>query len=218
METVEAIPAVIRSARRLAGGRPTWLGPTNIGLDDNPYGACTPNPGNRRLTMARMDPRHRGLFGAAWLVGCVAAAASEGAAAIITCAPAGELGLAHVPTDYPQPFFDQSGPGTVYPIYHVVRAFCAASGAPLTAVRSSDPRRIAALAVMVENANVLWLANLTPLEQAADLPPGRWDGRILDEERFERAAREPGFFDADEVSLEGGLVLPPYAVAQFRNS
>ena len=217
METISSIASVVRSARILTKGKPHWLGPANIGLDDNPYGACTPNPNNGRLTMARMDPRHRGLFGAAWLIGYVAAAAGEGVARIVTGAPAGELGLAYARTDYPQPYFDLAGPGSVYPIYHVVRALCRVAEATILAVRSSAPQRVAALACQNDVETVLWLANLTPRPQSVRLPGATWRAVVLDCDSFADATRNRRFLEGEGRAIEDGTIaLDAYAVAQLQ--
>ena len=217
METNTSIASVVRSARTLSKGKPHWLGPANIGLDDSPYGACTANPHNERLTMARMDPRHRGLFGAAWLVGYVAAAAGEGVARIVTGAPAGELGLAYARTDYRQPYFDEAGPGSVYPIYHVVRAFCRSAGAGILAVRSSEPQRVAAVGCQNEDETVLWLANLTSRPQSVRLSAATWRAVVLDCDSFANATRNRRFFDGEGRAIEDGTIaLDAYAVARLQ--
>jgi len=60
MESLEALPSVMRSAQAMAPGNPYWIGPTAIGMRFNPYGAAPmENPGNARVAMARMDPPWR---------------------------------------------------------------------------------------------------------------------------------------------------------------
>ncbi|MGH6960818.1 MAG: hypothetical protein ACREE7_10060, partial [Dongiaceae bacterium] len=70
METLEALPYVVNSTRAFIAGKPYRIGPSSIAARDNPYGASTAaNPQNQRICLARMDPRQRGLFGAAWTLG-----------------------------------------------------------------------------------------------------------------------------------------------------
>ena len=72
-ENLEALPHIIRSAAAFIHGKPYRVGPSSIGARDNPYGAAaTPNPTNGRVALADMDPRQRGLLGAAWYLGYVA--------------------------------------------------------------------------------------------------------------------------------------------------
>jgi hypothetical protein len=45
METLETLPAIIDSAKSIAGGKAWRVGPSGIGTRDNPYGTKpTPNP------------------------------------------------------------------------------------------------------------------------------------------------------------------------------
>jgi hypothetical protein len=94
METVEAISHIIRSTQSMMGGAAYRIGPSHIGNSFNPYGASyTENPGNGRVTMARVDPRHRALFGAAWHLGYLSQVAEGGLEAATMASPVGEFGL-----------------------------------------------------------------------------------------------------------------------------
>ena len=74
MQTLEALPQVFASAEALAPGKSYRLGLVSIGMRSNPYGAeVAPNPEGVRRPMAMIDPRQRGLFAAAWMVGAMAA-------------------------------------------------------------------------------------------------------------------------------------------------
>jgi hypothetical protein len=76
METLECLPHVFGSARALIGSAGYRLGLVAIGMRSNPYGAATKeNPEQVRMAMAHSDPRQRGLFGAAWALGALAATA-----------------------------------------------------------------------------------------------------------------------------------------------
>ena len=69
-ESLESLPHIARSVRAIVGDKPFAVGPSAIGMRDNPYGQATaPNPGNIRQAMNRNDPRQRGLLGAAWNFG-----------------------------------------------------------------------------------------------------------------------------------------------------
>ncbi len=79
-ETLESLPHIARSMRAIVGGKPYAVGPSAIGMRDNPYGQTTmPNPDNIRQAMNRNDPRQRGLLGAAWSLGYFAHFAAGGA-------------------------------------------------------------------------------------------------------------------------------------------
>ena len=95
METLESLPHVFRSVRAAFGDVPYRLGPANIGMAFNPYGASTaPNPDRRRIAMVRDEPRVDGLFGAAWAAGYLARAAAGGVDSVTLMAPGGPFGVA----------------------------------------------------------------------------------------------------------------------------
>ena len=94
MQTLETAPHTFRSARAIAGHRAYRLGLTAIGMRMNPYGATvSPNPDQRRLTMATWDPRARALFGSAWAVGALAATLGHQVEAMALAAPVGPFGV-----------------------------------------------------------------------------------------------------------------------------
>ena len=124
-ETLELLPHIARSVRAIVGGKPYAVGPSAIGMRDNPYGQATmPNPDNVRQAMNRNDPRQRGLLGAAWSLGYFAHFAAGGARQIALGGAVGPFGLLHAPADFPQPWFDEVG--GLFPVYHVA----ARTGAP----------------------------------------------------------------------------------------
>src|SRR5262249_28998845 len=221
METIEALPHVIRSTRAFAGDKPYRIGPANIGMPINPCGAATPNPDNGRFTMAKMDPRQRGLFGAAWMVGYMAEMARGGVAAVAMGAPAGEVGIVYRRCDYAQPFYDERGDGAVYPLFHVFAGLAAAGGRPCIEAISAEPTRGQALAYRAEEgAPSLWLANLRQEPQTVDLaglgdrPARLW---LLDADSFERATTDPAFLDgAGEAQRRSSVTLAAYAVARLQ--
>jgi len=168
IETLEAIPQVIASARALSGDRPLRLGLMSIGMRSNPYGAGVfPNPDSLRLPMAIDDPRQRTPFAAAFAVALAAACARGGVASFAPAMTAGPLGLA-----------DAEGP---WPIWHAVAALAALAGvevtvaggpaAGLVTIRGEGLRGIAGVA-----------ANLGPcealLEAAVRIPDGAPPGWI----------------------------------------
>lgn len=122
IETLEALPHIYRSAQEIGRDKPYRLGLVSIGMRSNPYGATVaPNPAQSREAMAREDPRHRGLFGAAWAVGVLASTLGSSIEALCLAAPTGPFGVVYKRMDHPQAGFDD-GVGVVYPLFHVVRA------------------------------------------------------------------------------------------------
>ncbi len=197
METIECLPAVIASAQAIAGAAAYHIGPSGIGLRANPYGAApAENPANARRAMARMDPRQRGLFGAAWTLGFLAQCARHGVPEATLASPVGEFGVAHAPMPYTQPLYDEMG-GGVYPLFHVLRAVMRASGRRLRPV-TADGSGVEALAWETDGDGVeLWVANLTPGSREVSLSGlGHLEGvAMLEATAFRSAAADPAFMD-----------------------
>ncbi len=220
METLEALPYVTQSAKAFVKGKDYCVGPSSIPARLNPYGASTaPNPDNGRVCLSNMDPRQRGLFGAAWTLGYVAALAPGGLSAITLGAATGPAGMIYRRTNYAQPYFDGVGGPAVYPLYHVIASLTGASGSKLVHAKSAAPGKIAALAYRAKSGPVLWLANLTGETQKAKIS-GFSGGALLhmlDEGSFVAATKDAGYLGKAGKTLKkvGTVELAPYAVARI---
>jgi hypothetical protein len=149
METLESLPHVFRSTRAFAGRAGYRVGPANIGMGFNPYGASTtPNPDNVRSTMVTNDPRQRALFGAAWAAGYLARAAQGGVDGVTIMAPTGPFGVI--------------GERGARPAFRVVQGFAALAGASVLQTASSAPQGLLACAGERRGRRALWIVNLTP--------------------------------------------------------
>ncbi|MDH3663592.1 MAG: hypothetical protein OEU92_26860 [Alphaproteobacteria bacterium] len=213
MENLEALPHIIKSTRAFAGDLPYRVGPGTIGARDNPYGAAaTPNPQNGRLALARMDPRQRGLLGAAWNLGYVAHLARGGVEAVTLSAPVGEFGVTYAKMDFAQPWFDQRGEG-VYPVYHVIRGLAAGAGKPMLATELSNGAAVQAVAYQDGASTTLWIANLTgePQEVLIDGLPGNGQIATLDLDSFTTATAGPDALETTTGPVDQ-LDLGAYAV------
>ena len=218
METLETLPWIAQSAAAIADGKAWRVGPSSIGTRDNPYGlGPTPNPGNGRICMAEMDPRQRGLFGASWTVGYLAAFAASGAESLIMGTATGPRGAIYRRLESSQPWFDEAGPPRVYPVFHVIAAAAAASGRDVVTASVSEPGKIAALAWREERMTKLVLANLTPGDQRVVVqgaPLSDANCHMLDKTTFAAATAGPDWRKGDGVRLDSsGVALSPYAVA-----
>ncbi|HZA65829.1 MAG TPA: hypothetical protein VE592_02715 [Geminicoccaceae bacterium] len=218
MENLESVAHIIRSTRAFMGDLPYRIGPAHIGNSFNPYGAdYTPNPDNRRITMVRIEPRHRGLFGAAWHLGYLSEVARGGLEAATMASPAGEFGIAYARLPHAQPGLDDMTGVQIYPVFHVIRGLAGAWRGQRVDAESSDPGRLRCLAWRDGGATQLWLANLRdePLEVRLDgMPAGPARLWMLDEHSFEAAIKDPGFGDRSE-RFAGDLTLKPFAVARL---
>lgn len=218
-ETLEATPSIFASVGAFGGGKPYWVFPTAISMRANPYGAGpAPNPKNIRQAMNAVDPRERGLIGAAWYQGFLARAAAAGVEAVTLAAASGPSSIVYAKQSYAQPWFDdQKAP--VYPHYHVIAGHTALNGAVL-ATTSSNARAVQALAVAEDGGCTLRLCNLTGDEQIVQLDGVAKSGRalMLDETTFEAACRDPDWRSSAPrvVVSAAALTLKPYAVAEIR--
>ncbi len=166
MQSLEAIPHILRSARAIVGGTPYRLGPVTIGMRQNPYGSRTmPNPGRERVAMATVDPRQDGRYAAAWTLGYAAATEAAALDTLTLGALTGPLGV-----------IGNNGPR---PVFAAIRMLAGLAGCERQACRSSAPDRVAAIAA----GGKLVLANLTPHAQRV-----RAAGAEITLEPFEIAA------------------------------
>jgi D-apionolactonase len=212
-EGLESLPHVARSVRAIVGARPYAVGPSAIGMRDNPYGQSTmPNSGNMRQAMNRNDPRQRGLLGAAWNLAYFSHFAGGGARQIALGGAVGPFGLLHASADYPQPWFDEAG--GLFPVYHIARGLARLRGAPMRALDISAPRKIQGFAA----ANELWLCNLTGEPLWAKLGAAT-SGRLarLDADSFVSATQDIDALDHLDRPFEGDEIeLDAHAVARLR--
>jgi D-apionolactonase len=218
METLEALPYQVATTRSFVGNTAYRVGPSAIGCRDNPHGKTfTPNPGNERVCLARMDPRQRGLFAAAWTLGYVATFARTDIESVALGAPTGPLGIIYRKTDYPQPYYDQLLGPAVYPVYHIVSGLSHGAGRKLVYAESTDAARVRCLAYRAQRGTTLWIANLTHQGQSVAIQgaKGAVYATTLDEQSFARATTNPRGFQAAYSLLKdpSKLSLKPYAVA-----
>lgn len=218
METLEALPYQVATTRSFMGNTAYRIGPSSIGCRDNPHGKTfTPNPDNERVCLARMDPRQRGLFGASWTLGYIAAFARTDVESVAVGAPTGPLGIIYRKTDYPQPYYAQLTGPAVYPVYHVISGLTRAAGRKLVYAESTDAARVQCLAYRGKGGTTLWVANLTAEDETVVVhgAGGAVYATTLDEQSFVQATTDPRAFQAaySLVRDPGKLKLKPYAVA-----
>jgi hypothetical protein len=208
MESLEALPHIVRSARAIIGNeKPYWIGPSTIGMRHNPYGArVTENPAKDRVTMTDCDPRQTSLFAAAWMIGLVAGTA-EGALQTLTVGSlTGRLGLARAHV---------SEKVQLYPVFYAASGLAELGGSPRCKCYSSNPGRIAAIAGGdKEGRQVAWLANLTGQRQDVVVQGDQpiYSALLLDEQSLSKSGSEPW----REWSRSDSIQLLPYAIACLR--
>ncbi len=216
METLEALPYQVTTARGFIGKTGYRIGPSGIGCRDNPHGATwTPNPDNVRVCLTKLDPRQRGLFAAAWSLGYIATFARTSVEAVALGAPTGPLGIIYRKDEHAQPWFDQLTGPAVFPVFHVVSGLTRGAGRKLVAAQSADPAKVQCLAYKGNGGTTLWLANLTADSQAVKLSGvnGALSGTMLDEDSFVTATTNPRGFQQTWKNMSASLTLKAYAVA-----
>jgi hypothetical protein len=220
METLEALPFVLKSARAIIGKTAYRVGPSAISARQNPYGAASaPNPNNERVCLSRMDPRQRGLFGAAWTLGYLARFAPGGLQAITMGSATGPAGMIYRRDDYAQPYFDNLTGEAVYPVYHLIADLGVANGSKQVASKSSAESTVASLAWRGKDGTVLWLANLTGKPVSVRVKGFKSPARVttLDEGAFTRATTDPAYLakTGKRVAKVSSVTLRPYGLARL---
>jgi hypothetical protein len=212
METREAHPAVIRSVAAIASGKPWAVGPSAIGIRDNPYGASAKeNPGNVRQAMNWNDPRQRSLLGASWALCYLSDFARGGAAAVTLGGATGPFGVIDAPSRFPRPWFEDHG--GVYPAFHVLRGLARARGATIHDLGLAQGGPVAGLALANGGRTEIWVANTTPASVQVT-PPAGARAAVLDAASFAAAAADPAHLD-QLSERDGPLHLDAYAIARL---
>jgi D-apionolactonase len=195
LETLEAWPDILASAREIAAGKPLRLGLVSIGMRSNPYGAgVAANPGNLRTAMAMDDPRQRGLFAAAWAVGLLARMAEGDVQSVALAMTDGPLGVIGAP----------GGQAEFRPLYHVLRWAADRGGLAARVERAGT-------VVALHSAAGMIAANLAPV--GADAGPVRTrEAAILSARTFAAASGEADW--VSRAARQSGVgTLPPFAIA-----
>lgn len=210
MQTLEALPFITRSVRALYPDLAYRIGPSTIAMRQNPYGSRTmENPGGSRIPMANRDPRHTGLFAAAFALGTAISVAPAGLDGLTLSAVTGPFGLIAGEGE-PAPA------GTLRPLATPLAWLAELAGCPFQALRVSDPSYVLAIRVERGGQTTVLLANLTPQAQRIDLSsldlPDTATCLRLDAKSLAAAAKG----DLSRQAMDGGpLDLPAYAVARI---
>ncbi|MER8437805.1 hypothetical protein NKH36_20200 [Mesorhizobium sp. M1312] len=164
MQSLEALPFITASTRAIFGPKPYRIGPSTIAMRQNPYGGATKaNPHGQRIAMADRDPRHAGLFAAAWTIGYAARVAPAGLEMLTLSSFTGPFGVL---AESGEPV----GEGEPRPIFQAVQGLCELAGFRHVAARTSDETRVLTLAGRSPlGKTVMWLANLTASEVTVDI-------------------------------------------------
>ena len=105
MDGLHSLPFMLETLAKRYPTIPVRVGPSAISARASPLGEQPASDGSRRVALARRDPRTRGLFGAAWLLGYVAQLASMEVQALSLMHLQGDTGLLQHHSAMPVPAF-----------------------------------------------------------------------------------------------------------------
>lgn len=186
VETLEAYPDVIESARALCPDKPLWLVPCTLAPRHNPYGdALALNPDVKRVVAASLDPRQNALFGAAFAVGIAAEAVRARIDTISLAAPAGTFGRV-------------ASNGTPYPIDAVNSMLASAAGSLAIEIPAID-QRCRAVGWLHSSKRTVLIANLSPESASIDASSYRALSWL-----------EPGEWSETRIIRHSSISIPPY--------
>jgi D-apionolactonase len=207
METLEALPHIVRSTRSFIGQDKGYrIGPSTLGMRHNPYGArVMDNPANQRIAMTDRDPRQTSLFAAAWMIGYAAATAEARLQSLTVGSLCDQLGLASAPVD---------GNLMLHPAFYAARGLAELGGNKRYQCCSSHPGCVRAVAGLDrEGRRTVWLANLTGQKQDAVF---EWSGHTASVQLLDEVSLSEGGAEPWRVWSAESIQLLPYALGCLR--
>lgn len=152
IETLEAQPATVRTAKARASSLPLHVGPVTFKPRVNPYAANEVEAAKAERREGWEDARLRTPFGAVWTLGCLAQLGRAGADRVTLHEDAGALGLM------------PEGGASAYPVYELLKLAGEWAGAELLDARVNRPLAAGALALRLNGRRRLIVANYTDAE------------------------------------------------------
>ena len=207
MLTLQSLPSMIATLRARFPQARIAVGPSSIAARSSPLGNQPETDGLHRIALARQDPRCRGLYGAAWLLGYIAQLANMEVDATTLMSLTGDSGVL-------VPAGDDSV--TRCPAYFTLERMRAP--ARVCSVSVSEPARVAALALGRDGSQELLLANLTGEVIDVQLAGGSAFSTcaILDADSCDGVGSAPDAWTATRRAAHGDRVrLGAYAVASL---
>lgn len=213
METLQAQPETLHTARAFAGDKPLLISPITLKQRFNPVATGQQTAPDPSELPPQVDSRQLGLFTAAWTLGSIAGLANESAGSLTYYETTGARGLMETEAGSPWPDRFPSKPGMLFPVYHL---FAALAGAEKIAIpKVSDPAKVAALALFAgEQLTTVILANLTPAPIAIETntPFAPAAARLLDNSTVEQSLFEAPPLAHSSFLTRETFDLGPYAM------
>lgn len=165
VETLEAQASTVESARQFIGGLPIAVTPVSLKARFNPDAAGPePEPPPGELP-APVDVRQMSLFGAGWTVGSLKYLSESGVFSVTYYETTGWRGVMETEDGSLLPDKFLSGPGWVFPTYHVFADVGEFAGFRVLPTTSSDTLRMDGIALRKNGTTRILLANFTPEAQ-----------------------------------------------------
>ena len=120
METVEALPSLVRSARAFADDRPLLVSPITLKQRFNPVATGSETTPDSSQLPPTVDPRQLSLFGAAWTLADIATFSLAGLSSITLFETTGWRGVMERTAGSSLPEKFPSTPGAVFPLFHIL--------------------------------------------------------------------------------------------------
>ncbi len=158
METIEAMPSMIATARSLAKTDRVSVSPITLKPRRNIYGTRPRSTEESTIIAPPIDPRQGDQFTAAWMVGALSALVQVGVSRLTFFEHAGPRGLA---------LAGDSSPTERFPVFKVFAALADVQTG-VTHI-ASEPAKVTAVACLTEGAVRVILANLTAVFQHVEV-------------------------------------------------
>jgi hypothetical protein len=202
VESLAAQGVLVRSAARLAKGKPVIVSPITLKPRWNPYSTAGVSKGE-----PPSDPRQPSLFGAAWTLGSIKYLAEAGAASLTYFETTGERGV-----------MDRD----VFPAWHVLADVGAFAGGEIVIAKPSEPLQVDGMVLRKGNRMRILLANFTDLPRMVSLRGlnGKMKMKMLDASNAAQAMKQPDAWrvEAGEPLNDLRMVMKPFAIARIDTS
>lgn len=195
IESLEAQPMTVTSARQFAEGHPLVISPITLRPRFNPNATGPEREPEPDELPADVDPRQSSQFAAAWTLGSIAHLSYADVSALTFYQTHGLRGIL-------------DAEGNPYPVYHVLAALAPFAGGTLVGVEFNAYLQVAALGVRKDNETRLLIANLMPDGQTIRVAglTGTWTCTTLGDTDTVNLAQDENVANVD---------LPPYGIAQL---
>ena len=205
MTGLQSLPWLVQTLRTAQPGRPVRVGPSGIAAVRSPLGNQPESDGSRRLALARRDPRSGALYGAAWVLGHVAALAHVGVEAVSVLGLGAGEGL----------ILAQAERLRLSPAAYVLQELAAATRVRPASTGTAD---IAALELDHNAGTTLLIANLS--SGPTELELGGWAANaasVMDAASWiaHASGEGPGPWRPVYLLPSARLQLPAYAIAKL---